>query len=298
MTKGKQQQQPQQHYSKAILICCLLFFAFFFLLFIRTSSPSGSNFLNQNYNYDDNNNNNNREKLCTKIPSSLSHALVKYATSKITPLQSIQEISLSLNVLSNKSPCNFLVFGLGHDSLMWASLNHGGRTVFLEEDKSWIESITRGNPSLESYHVIYQNSRSEAEQLHQSGMQPACRVVTDPRLSECQLVIKGLPSTIYDTEWDVVMVDAPSGYSDSSPGRMGAIYTVGLMARNRAEGGETHVFVHDVDRAVEDKFSNSFLCKGYMVEQYGILRHFIVPSHHHHNSNSETTTPFCPPAPN
>ncbi|RVW60013.1 Glucuronoxylan 4-O-methyltransferase 3 [Vitis vinifera] len=34
-----------------------------------------------------------------------------------------------------------------------------------------------------------------------------------------------------------------------------------LMARNR-EDGETDVFVHDVDRVVEDKFSKAFLCEG------------------------------------
>ncbi|CAH1443722.1 unnamed protein product [Lactuca virosa] len=40
------------------------------------------------------------------------------------------------------------------------------------------------------------------------------------------------------------MVDAPTGYYDEAPGRMSAIYTAGMMARNRAEG-ETDVFVHD-----------------------------------------------------
>ena len=51
------------------------------------------------------------------------------------------------------------------------------------------------------------------------------------------------------------MVDAPTGYHDNAPGRMSALYTAGLMARNRQEG-ETDVFVHDVDRVlVEDKFS-------------------------------------------
>ena len=29
------------------------------------------------------------------------------------------------------------------------------------------------------------------------------------------------------------MVDAPTGYNDNAPGRMSAIYTAGLMARNR-----------------------------------------------------------------
>ena len=65
---------------------------------------------------------------CTKMPISLSDALVHYATSNVTPQQTFDEISVSKRVLDKKSPCNFLVFGLGHDSPMWASLNHGGRT--------------------------------------------------------------------------------------------------------------------------------------------------------------------------
>ncbi|RVW64900.1 Glucuronoxylan 4-O-methyltransferase 1 [Vitis vinifera] len=32
---------------------------------------------------------------------------------------------------------------------------------------------------------------------------------------------------------DLIMVDAPTGYHDEAPGRMSAIYTAGLMARNR-----------------------------------------------------------------
>ena len=92
---------------------------------------------------------------CTKTPPSLAQALVHYATLNITPQQTFNEISVSLRVLQKKAPCNFLVFGLGHDSLMWTALNHGGRTIFLEEDKSWIEQIKQKLPSLESYHVVY-----------------------------------------------------------------------------------------------------------------------------------------------
>lgn len=71
------------------------------------------------------------------MPISLSDALVHYVTSNVTPQQTFDEISVSKRVLDKKSPCNFLVFGLGHDSLMWASLNHGGRTC-----KSLIFSVS------------------------------------------------------------------------------------------------------------------------------------------------------------
>ncbi|VFQ71500.1 unnamed protein product [Cuscuta campestris] len=223
-----------------------------------------------------------------KIPASLAAALVHYATTTVTPQQTLDEISVSMRVLERKSPCNFLVFGLGYDSLMWTALNQGGRTVFLEESDSWIDQMGSRFPSLQSYHVVYDTKLSEADELLENGKKEECTVVGDPRSSECRLVLKGLPEIVYDTEWDVVMVDAPTGYHDNAPGRMGALYTAGLIARNRPDG-ETDVFVHDVDRVVEDNFSKAFLCEGYMVEQKGRIRHFTIPSH-----RARPGRPFCP----
>ncbi|KAJ0025949.1 hypothetical protein Pint_07502 [Pistacia integerrima] len=225
---------------------------------------------------------------CTKTPLSLANALVHYVTTNITPQQTLKEISVSLRVLEKKSPCNFLVFGLGHDSLMWTSLNHGGRTVFLEEDKAWIDQIKEKLPTLESYHVEYDTKVHQAEDLMKIGVGNDCKAVSDPRFSKCRLALKGFPSDVYDTDWDLIMVDAPTGYHDEAPGRMSAIYTAGLMARNREEG-ETDVFVHDVDRIVEDKFSKAFLCEGYLTEQEGRIRHFTIPSH-----RTRLGRPFCP----
>ncbi|KAL7584786.1 hypothetical protein Lser_V15G46232 [Lactuca serriola] len=225
---------------------------------------------------------------CNKIPPSLAQALVHYSTSTITPQQTIKEISVTKKILDMKSPCNFLVFGLGHDSLMWSSLNFNGRTVFLEEDKAWIEQIKKRFPMLESYHVTYDSKVNQADGLMEAGKGPECTAVGETRHSVCQLALKNLPEDVYETTWDLIMVDAPTGYYDEAPGRMSAIYTAGMMARNRAEG-ETDVFVHDVNRVVEDKFSNAFLCEGYMKKQEGRLRHFRIPSH-----RDEPNKPFCP----
>ncbi|XP_043718952.1 glucuronoxylan 4-O-methyltransferase 1-like [Telopea speciosissima] len=225
---------------------------------------------------------------CTKIPSSLVQALLHYSTSNITPQQTLKEISVTSRILEKKSPCNFLVFGLGHDSLMWSSLNHGGRTVFLEEDRSWIQQIKQRFTMLESYHVFYDSRVRDADDLMEIGKGEECKVVGDVRNSKCQLALKGLPAKVYDIEWDLIMVDAPTGYFEDAPGRMSAIYTAGLMGRNRKDG-ETDVFVHDVNRVVEDQFSKAFLCEGYMKEQEGRLRHFTIPSH-----RDNVDKPFCP----
>lgn len=226
---------------------------------------------------------------CNKIPSSLAHALIHYTTSTITPQQTLKEISVSSKILEKKSPCNFLVFGLGHDSLMWNTLNYGGRTIFLEEDESWIEQIKRRFPMLESYHVTYDSKVNQANDLMEVGQGPECTAIGDPRYSMCQLALKGLPNEVYETNWDLIMVDAPTGYYEEAPGRMTAIYTVGMMARNKEAGEITDVFVHDVNREVEDKFSRAFLCDGYLKKQVGRLRHFRIPSH-----RSNLNQPFCP----
>eukprot|EP00261_Vitis_vinifera_P017064 XP_010646548.1 PREDICTED: glucuronoxylan 4-O-methyltransferase 2 [Vitis vinifera] len=225
---------------------------------------------------------------CTKTPPSLAQALVHYATLNVTPQQTFNEISVTSRVLQKKAPCNFLVFGLGHDSLMWTALNHGGRTVFLEEDKSWMERIKQKFPSVESYYVVYDTKVHEADELLEVGMGEDCKVVADPRFSKYKLSLKGFPNEVYDVEWDLIMVDAPTGYHDEAPGRMGAIYTAGLMGRNR-EDGETDVFVHNVNRVVEDKFSKAFLCEGYFREQEGRIGRFTIPSHRTRSRRS-----FCP----
>lgn len=199
-----------------------------------------------------------------KIAPSLANTIIYYATSNITPQQTFDEISVAARVLEKRSPCNFLVFGLGHDSLMWSALNHGGRTVFLEEDRAWMDKIRGRFPDLESYHAVYKTKVREADDLLKLRSEKECTAVGDARNSKCPLTLMDLPAVFYETEWDLIMVDAPTGYFADAPGRMGAIYTAGMVARARKHG-ETDVFVHDVDRVVEDEFSMVFLCKGYQI---------------------------------
>ncbi|TVU01347.1 hypothetical protein EJB05_53190, partial [Eragrostis curvula] len=232
-----------------------------------------------------------------QIPAAVAEALVHYATSNTTPQQTAAEIAVSLRVLLRRAPCNFLVFGLGLDSPMWAALNAGGRTVFLEEDATWIASVKSKHPSLESYHVAYDTVLTDADALLELRSHPSCTAQPDLAAAAeaaCRLALRGLPPAFGETEWDVIMVDAPTGWTPQSPGRMSAIYTAGMAARaRRSEEGDgetvTDVFVHDVDRPVEDAFSKAFLCEGYLKEQVGRIRHFVIPSH-----REKPGTPFCP----
>lgn len=278
--------KPQQN-TPNLKLMTFIFCLFLIIVFLKLGHFS-STLQNLQYNIAAASTSYNKLIQFNKIPSPLANALVHYATSNYTPQQTLPEISVTLRVLEKKSPCNLLVFGLGNDSLMWSSLNYGGRTVFLEEDEKWMEISKRDLPSMEAYHVVYNTRVSQATELIHVGKDEDCKIAEDPRLSKCRLSIKNFPNEVYETEWDLIMVDAPTGFRPELPGRMSAIYTAGLMARNRKQG-ETDVFVHDVDRWVEDKFSMVFLCEGYWKEQVGRLRHFTIPTHFGHSN-----WPFCP----
>jgi glucuronoxylan 4-O-methyltransferase len=127
-----------------------------------------------------------RTLVTSPVPSSPScslepQPLVHYATSNATPQQTAEEIRVALRVLQRRTPCNFLVFGLGLDSPMWAALNHGGRTVFLEEDAAWIGSVRGRHPALESHHVAYDTALADADALLGLRTHPACVAQPDRR---------------------------------------------------------------------------------------------------------------------
>ncbi len=218
-------------------------------------------------------------------------AILHYATSRVVPQQSFAEITISYNVLRSLAPCNFLVFGLGHDSLMWASLNPGGTTLFLEEDPKWVQTVLKRAPLLRASTVRYRTRLSEADNLLSTyESEPDCSP-SNARLKDtrCRLALTELPSEVYEKEWDLIMIDAPRGYYPEAPGRMAAIYSAAVMARARTRGGVTHVFLHDVNRKVEKSYAQEFLCMKYKVNGVGRLWHFQIPS----ATNVSDTSSFC-----
>ncbi|XP_004502290.1 arabinogalactan O-methyltransferase 2 [Cicer arietinum] len=219
-------------------------------------------------------------------------AILHYATSHVVPQQSVSEIKISFDVLKSFGrPCNFLVFGLGHDSLMWASFNPGGTTLFLEEDPKWVQTVLKDAPGLRAHTVHYRTQLRQAQTLISSyRSEPTC----SPSKAflrgnkACKLALENLPEEVYDTEWDLIMIDAPKGYYAEAPGRMAAVFSAAVMARNRKGSGVTHVFLHDVNRKVEKLYADEFLCKRNLVKGVGRLWHFQIPP-----SNVTDATRFC-----
>ncbi|KAL1352673.1 hypothetical protein HN51_016666 [Arachis hypogaea] len=223
--------------------------------------------------------------------ASLLVSILHFATARTIPPQSPNEIQKLVDVIQYLTPCNFLIFGVGHDSLMWDALNPRGNTLFIEENPRWTLSAMKRFPILNIHTVRYSTRISEADTLL-STYKAQCmgNQLTLKGNQHCPLALSRLPEEAYDRDWDMIMIDAPRGTEDPSPGKMAVIYSVAVMARERKRPGVTHVFLHDVDGRVEQQYAQEFLCMKYRVSVVNKLWHFVIPPSF---SSDDTTAGFC-----
>jgi hypothetical protein len=165
------------------------------------------------------------------------------------------ELRAIVGTIHRKRPCRLLVFGLGRDSFLWARVNRGGTTIFIEDDERWLHEVLKRHRGLTAFKVNYLSRRDEWQELLDSPERLAMR----------------LPADVEHHSWDVVLVDAPAGFDDANPGRMKSI----VLARRLAKGG-ADVFVHDCDRPVEQVYCDRFLQPENLIEEIGRLRHYRV----------------------
>ncbi|KAJ7542630.1 hypothetical protein O6H91_09G003900 [Diphasiastrum complanatum] len=227
----------------------------------------------------------------SSIPPDLALALLHFAKTTQIPQQSKEEINVTLQILQQRSPCNFLVVGMWHDSLLWAVLNHGGRTVFLDESQEWIDRMGEKHPQLETYKVDYPTTLGQASSLLENARDrrsTACSPNQPIESSPCPLSLSPvLPRKLLTVEWDVILIDGPRSYKNLSfPGRMSPIFSAAIMARSRTAPGHVDVLVHDVSRPVERQYAEEFLCLSNLVSSVDDLWHFRISP-----SNYST---FCP----
>ncbi|XP_010530753.1 PREDICTED: protein IRX15-LIKE-like [Tarenaya hassleriana] len=215
------------------------------------------------------------------FPPHVAAALLHYAAvSASNSSMSLSELSAVSAAVRSVSGRNLLVFGLSHESLLWRSINFAGRTVFVDENSYAVSKFEQANPGVEAYDVVFSTRVSQAgELLRYYRTQHECRPVQNLLFSDCKLGINDLPNFVYETDWDVILVDGPSGFSGESPGRMSAIFTAAVLARSKRDvksKKKTDVFVHEFGRKVERVYSEEFLCKEKLVEVVGELAHFSV----------------------
>lgn len=144
--------------------------------------------------------------------------------------------------IMRKPGCRLLVFGCGNDSPLWLKANESGRTLFVEHSATWAmraekmaerESLPRPDIRLVKYKTRLDGWAAD--------------------LLECgKLFMSDIDSIGMD--WDVTIVDGPTGCGRNSHGRLQSIYE---SAKRCASGGV--VFVHDIKRQVERAAADALL---------------------------------------
>ena len=138
--------------------------------------------------------------------------------------------------LSESSPCNLLVFGLGEDSYLWSKINNNGITIFLEDSIEWITSINDGTLDVE--HVIYQTLVENQKEIGYD-------------IEKLEIL---LPNRVTDLAYDFIIVDAPLGHQPprpfKGPGRMSSIYMAFKLLKR---GGV--VVIDDMGRPIEKQYA-------------------------------------------
>lgn len=161
-------------------------------------------------------------------------------------------------VLMNK-PCNLLIFGLGKDSTFWHELNSSGKTIFIEDNPWWYQNIINQAPYLNVILTDYGTKLKDAQTL----------------LNNPEQLQLSLPSSIFETGWDVIFVDGPNGYDNNTPGRMKSIYMSTILA---LKSKKTHVLVHDCNREIEKLYCDHFLRDENLVCSTEKLRQYLIES--------------------
>ena len=174
-------------------------------------------------------------KLAIHWPSLFNLKLMR----KLNKVQlSPEQLKLISSTINKNKYCCLLVFGLGNDSLYWSNLNKKGTTIFLEDNEGWLKVVTKRVNGIRAFLVKFDSQRKDWKIL----------------LNNPSSLAMILPPEVKEIEWDVILVDAPSGVDDKSPGRMKSIFTSSELIKKNGD-----IFIHDCDREVERIYSTHFL---------------------------------------
>jgi uncharacterized protein (TIGR01627 family) len=198
-------------------------------------------------------------KLVTKLAGITGWVWLVKLMRRLTGTQvTVEQMMAVRQAIKENSACKLLIFGVGNDSWFWMNSNSGGRTVFLEDDDFWLRKVKKRVARIEAYLVDYDSKIEEWKEM-----------IDKPERLEMNF-----PDEVANTSWDVILVDAPTGWGEGTKGRMKSIYAGRKMV---SESG--HVFVHDCDREVEIAYCEAILKPENFVKEItatdvGYLRHY------------------------
>ena len=159
-----------------------------------------------------------------------------------------QQRGLICKQIINKGPaCNVLVFGVGGDSIIWNTVNQG-HTLFIEHDPRWARKIANQVEGIKINIYDYQTTCDPLLPIHEQ-----------PDIDVRELMRHPMPDGIEDVDWDVVLIDGPTGFDATCPGRMLPIYWTSKII----DPGRCDVFIDDYSRPIEFTYSNRFLFHRY-----------------------------------
>lgn len=170
---------------------------------------------------------------------------------------SVEEYLEVASVVLKRKPCNFLIFGLGKDSMLWHNLNHEGITVFIEDNQDWFRQIKNCNPQIKAIFTQYNTKSKNAHLL----------------LDKPEQLYMPFPSSVTETNWDIIFVDGPNGQHDDAPGRRKSIY---MASKLISKNNKTYVMVHDCNREVERHYCDRFLLHKNLIHSKEKLRVYLI----------------------
>jgi len=137
-----------------------------------------------------------------------------------------------------------LVFGVGEDSRLWQRANCNGHTTFLEEHSGWLHKVKSSIRDLDAHLVNYGTTCAGVASYM---AYPFDMEVPEQVASEC---------------YDVILVDAPTGFDASRPCRMQAAHFAMQRASECLESGTKQrvaVFLHDAERPTEQEITQKLV---------------------------------------
>ncbi len=171
-----------------------------------------------------------------------------------------EQILEVLDAMDTFAAPKVLIWGVGYDSKLWCNENENGTTIFIEDVAEWAE-LAREQMDCRVVMVEYDTFVRDANAL----------------IDQPERLTLELPEDIQAMRFDVIVVDAPQGFSDDKPGRMKPIYMSSLLSH---EG--SHVFVDDFNRKIERSYSTRYLAPKFghpvVIGGRGGLAHYFLRS--------------------